>query len=143
MTDAHLLLGYGVLGANVLAGAWGALAWLRSTPSRGFWIVLRGAQALVVAQVALGFALIAVGRRAPDGLHLIYGISPLVVSLVSEGMRVGAAQRELEEVEDVHSLEHDEQVTVARRIVLRETGLMTLGALLIVTLSLRAVVSGS
>jgi hypothetical protein len=55
-------------------------------------------------------------------------------------MRVGAAQRELEEVEgDLDSLERREQVLLARRIVLREIGVMTIGTLLVVTLLLRAV----
>jgi hypothetical protein len=143
VTQVHLILGIALLTANAAAGAWGAAAWLRSSPSRGFWFVLRGAQALVVAQAAVGLGLVAMGRRAPDGLHMLYGIAPLVVSLVTEGMRVGAAQRELDEVEDVHGLEHDDQVALARRIVLRETGVMTVGALLIVTLALRALLTGS
>lgn len=143
MTNVHLILGVALLAANAAAGAWGAVAWLRSAPARGFWVVLRLAQALVVAEAAVGLGLLAMGRRAPDGLHMLYGIAPLVVSLVTEGMRVGAAQRELEEVDDVHALEHDDQVALARRIVLRETGVMTVGTLLIVTLALRALVTGS
>jgi hypothetical protein len=64
-----------------------------------------------------------------------------VVSLVSEGMRVGAAQRELDELEDgrdLEALERAEQARIARRVVRREMGVMTVGALLIVTLALRA-----
>lgn len=143
MTQVHLILGIALLAANAAAGAWGAVAWLRSSPSRGFWLVLRVAQALVVVEAAVGIGLVAMGRRAPDGLHMLYGIAPLVVSLVTEGMRAGAAQRELEEVDDVHALEHDDQVSLARRVVLRETGVMTVGALLIVTLALRALLTGS
>ena len=51
---------------------------------------------------------------------------------------MGAAQRELDEVEDVEALTKEEQGALARRVVLREMGVMTIGALLIVTLSLRA-----
>ena len=60
------------------------------------------------------------------------------MALVAEGMRVGAAQRELEEVDDFEALERREQVLLARRIVLREIGVMTISALLVVTLLLRA-----
>jgi hypothetical protein len=60
------------------------------------------------------------------------------VALVTEGMRVGAAQRELEEVDDFEALERRDQVLLARRIVLREIGVMTIGTLLVVTLMLRA-----
>ena len=131
-----------VLGANLLAAGWGAVAWLRKEPSVWFWYVLRFAQAVVVVQVVLGFILFAQGLRAPDGLHIVYGIAPLVVTFFSEGMRAGAAQTVLAGVEDVDALSAEEQRAVARQVVLREMGVMTVGALLIVTLALRAVQSG-
>jgi hypothetical protein len=130
-------VGIAVLGLNALAAAWGGIAWWRRDPSVGFWYVLRAAQASVVAQAVLGGVLLAQGRDA-DGLHLFYGLTPLFISLVSEGMRVNAAQFELEGVEDVEALERREQVLIARRVVLREMAIMTVGALMIVTLSLRA-----
>ena len=142
MTGLHTSLGVAVLAANLLAGLWGAASWLKGGPSPVFWYLLRAAQAVVVAQVAVGLALIAAGRPSPDGLHLVYGISPLVVTLVTEAMRVGASQRELEAAGDVHALEDHEQVALARRMVVREMGVMTVGTLLIVTLALRAFVSG-
>ena len=141
MTEVHAVVGVAVIAANALAGAWGGVAWLRHSPSIAFWYLLRVAQAVVVLQVAIGLALILTGREAPDELHFVYGIAPLVISLVSEGMRVGAAQRELDELEDgrdLEALEHAEQARIARRVVLREMGVMTVGALLIVTLALRA-----
>jgi len=141
MTGVHAALGIAVIAANLLAGVWGGVAWLRREPSIIFWYLLRAAQVIVVAQVAVGLALILTGREAPDQLHFVYGIAPLVVSLVSEGMRVGAAQRELEDLEDgrdLESLERSEQAAIARRVVRREMGVMTVGALLIVTLALRA-----
>jgi hypothetical protein len=69
-------------------------------------------------------------------------VAPLIVSLVSEGMRVGIAQRELEGVEDIDALERSEQVALAKRIALGEMGVMTVGALLILTLALRAYQTG-
>ena len=138
MTELHVVLGVAVLAANGLAGAWGGVAWLRRSPSTTFWYLLRVAQAVVVLQVAVGLALILTGREPPDDLHFVYGIGPLVVSLVSEGMRVGAAQRELDEVPDLEALERRDQVLVARRVVRREMGIMAVGSLLIVSLALRA-----
>ena len=73
---------------------------------------------------------------------MIYGVSPLIVTLVSEAMRAGIAQRELEGVEDVDALERSEQVTLARKVALGEMGVMTIGALLILTLALRAYQTG-
>jgi hypothetical protein len=129
-----------VIAANALAAGWGIAAWARREPSVWFWYLLRAAQVVLVVDVLLGVVLLAQDETADD-LHYVYGISPLLVSLVTEGMRVGAAQRELEDVEDVHALERAEQAAIARRVLLRETGIMTVGALLIVTLALRAAVS--
>jgi hypothetical protein len=138
MTELHVVLAVAVLVTNALAGAWGGIAWLRRSPSTVFWYLLRTAQVVVVLQVAVGLALILTGRESPDDLHFVYGVAPLVVSLVSEGMRVGAAQRELDEVPDLEGLERREQVLVARRVVRREMGIMAVGSLLIVSLALRA-----
>ena len=137
-----MYLGIGVLVSNALAGGWGAVAWLRRRPSVGFWPVLRVAQALVVVQVLVGLLLLASGESSPDGLHIAYGIAPLVITLVSEGMRIGVAQRELEGVPDIDSLERPEQVAIARRVAFGEMGVMTVGVLLILTLSLRGYQTG-
>ena len=124
--------------ANALAGGWGAVAWLRHDPSIWFWYFLRFAQVTVVLQVGLGLWLLISGNRPEDELHYLYGVSILAVTMVSEGMRIGAAQRELDQVEDVDALSREEQGALARRVVLREMGVMTIGTLLIVTLALRA-----
>ncbi len=131
-----------MLATNGVAAAWGAIAWLRKIPSLGFWYPLRLAQATVAVQVVVGLILTARGASAPDGLHIAYGVAPLVITLVSEGMRAGAAARELEGVEDVDSLTRPEQVTIARRVALSEMGVMTVGTLLILTLALRAYQTG-
>jgi hypothetical protein len=144
LSGLHVALGIGVLVANAAAAGWGAATWLRKQPrwSIAFWPLLRVAQALVAIQVVVGLLLAARGATAPDGLHIAYGISPLVVSLVSEGMRAGVAQRQLEHVDDLEALERPEQVALARRVALAEVGVMTVGALLIVTLALRAYQTG-
>ena len=90
----------------------------------------------------IGFALLAEGRRPPDDLHYVYAITPLVVALVSEAMRATASQRELEQFDDPQALERRDRILLARRIVLREIGIMTVGLLLVTTLLLRALSSG-
>jgi hypothetical protein len=142
LKDVHLVVGIAVLATNLLAGVWGAIAWARRDPSVWFWYILRVAQAVVVLQVAIGLILLATDHRAADELHYAYGVSLLVVTLVTEGMRAGAAQRELEEVADVDALTPVQQREVAHRVVLREMGLMTIGALLVTTLALRAAMTG-
>lgn len=139
-----MAVGIAVLVTNAVAAGWGAIGWLRKAARASilFWPLLRVAQATVVVQAVIGFLLVARGASAPDGLHIAYGVSPLVVSLVSEGMRAGIAQRELEGVEDVDALERSDQVALAKRVALGEMGVMTVGALLILTLALRAFQTG-
>jgi pseudouridine-5'-phosphate glycosidase len=100
------------------------------------------AQATVVIQAVLGFLLLARGASAPDGLHVAYGVAPLVITVISEAMRAGIAQRELEDVEDVDALDRGQQIALAKRVALGEMGVMTVGALLILTLALRAYQTG-
>ena len=139
-----MVVGIAVLGTNLVAAAWGVIGWLRkdARASIVFWPLLRLAQATVVIQALLGFLLVARGASAPDGLHIAYGVAPLVISLVSEGMRAAVAQRELEDVEDLEALERPQQVALAKRVALGEMGVMTVGALLILTLALRAFQTG-
>jgi hypothetical protein len=133
----HLAVGVGVIALNLLAGIWGATAWLLRRPSVPFWYLLRVAQASVIAQVLLGALLLVSGREAKDGLHYMYGAAPLVVNLFAEGMRVGAAQREIGDVE-FERLGAGEQRAIALRIVRREMAVMTIAALLIVAFAVRA-----
>jgi hypothetical protein len=139
-----MVAGIAVLAANAAAAGWGAVGWLRRDAGMSivFWPLLRAAQATVVVEAIVGFLLLARGASAPDGLHIAYGVAPLVIALVSEGMRVAVAQRELEDVDDLEALERREQVALAKRVALGEMGVMTVGALLIVTLALRAYQTG-
>lgn len=134
-----MYVGIAVVALNALAGAWGGVAWLRREPSVVFWYWLRAAQVAVVLQAGLGVGLIASGTRPADDLHLVYGLLPLVVTLVTEAMRVSAVTRETADIEgDPLDLPRPEQVALARRVVRRETGIMATGALLILGLALRA-----
>jgi hypothetical protein len=138
MAEAHLALGVAVLVLNLVAGGWGAAAWLTERASVIFWYVLRASQAAVVLQVAFGAILLLFGHEARDPLHYMYGASPLLVNLFAEGMRAGAAQRELPQGVDFQALGAVEQRTIALRIVRREMGIMAVSALLIAAFAFRA-----
>jgi hypothetical protein len=139
-----MVVGIAVLASNAVAAGWGAVGWVRrdARASIVFWPLLRVAQATVVVEAVVGLILLARGASAPDGLHFAYGIAPLLISLVSEGLRAGVAQRELEDVDDLEALGRTQQIAVARRVALGEMGVMTVGALLILTLALRAYQTG-
>ena len=142
MLSVHIVNGILVLALSLVAGIWGAIAWWRRQPTVAFWYVLRALQVVVVLQVAFGSILLLAGRSAPSGLHYLYGVLPLVVSLLAEALRVGIADRELEGL-DFDSLPADRRRTIALAIVRRETGAMTVAALVIFFLALRAVGTAS
>jgi hypothetical protein len=137
VTTVHLVMGVTVLLTNLAAGAWGAEAWLRHRPSVGFWYALRVAQVAVVVQVAVGAVLLLLDKEAPDELHYLYGVLPLAVSLIAEAIRSGAGERELEGL-DFDALPSARRQAIALAIVRRETGIMTVSALVVVFLALRA-----
>jgi heme A synthase len=137
LADVHLAVGVTVMALNLIAGVWGAVAWARRQPSVRFWYVLRAAQASLIVQVLLGALLLISGREASDSLHYLYGTAPLLVNLFAEGMRVGAAEREVGDVE-FDTLAAEDQRLLALRIVRREMGIMSVAALLVVALAVRA-----
>ena len=137
MSEVHLVVGVSLIGLNLLAAAWGGVAWLRDRASIAFWYMLRAAQVSVFVQVMLGALLVVTGHEAADGLHYLYGVLPLPVSLLAEAARTGAAEREIGEME-FESLPSDQQRTIALAIVRREMGIMTVGCIVIFFLALRA-----
>jgi hypothetical protein len=137
VVDVHIVVGIGVIVSNLLAGGWGGIAWLRHAPSVGFWYALRVAQVAVVLQVGLGAILLLSGREADTGLHYVYGVLPVLVSLLAEAARAGAAEREITGL-DFESLPRERQRRIALAIVRRETGIMAVSALVIFLLAVRA-----
>lgn len=137
MTTVHLITGIAVLVANLVAGVWGGYAWYRQAPSENFWYVLRGAQVTVILQALFGSILLLTGRESPDGLHYLYGVLPVGVSMLAEAARAGAGARELEGI-DFEALPRDRQRLVALAIFRRETGIMAVSALVVFGLAMRA-----
>ncbi len=137
MTSVHLVLGISVLVLSLAAGSWGGYCWLRERASQNFWYLLRAQQIAVAIQVMLGTLLLFLGKNAGDNLHYVYGGLPLVVSLLAEGARAGAASQELGET-DFRALEPERQRTLALAIVRRETGIMAISCIVIFFLALRA-----
>ncbi len=137
MDAVHLLVGVAVLLLNLAAGAAGGVAWFRRRSSVPFWYLLRAAQVAVFVQVMLGGLLVFTGHEAPDDLHYLYGVLPLVVSFLAEGARAGAAERELGDT-DFESLPAETQQSLALAIVRREMGIMAVSCGVIFFLALRA-----
>ena len=142
MTAVHAAVGGGMALLFAAAAALGAWRWWRVEPSDWFWRLLRAAQVVLVLEAALGGVLLLMGERADD-LHYVYGLLPLAVSFVAEQLRIVSAEtvlaaRGLESAQDMRPLADAEQRSIVLAIVRRELGVMTLAALVILGLALRA-----
>ena len=147
MKEVHIVLGVAAIAVNALAGLYGAWRWWRVEPRTvWFWRLLRAGQARFVIAAALGGVLDLTDRKA-SGLHLLYGLLPLLVSLFAEQLRVASAQmvldaRGYESAQAVGQLPEAEQRSVVVAILRREVGVMTLSALVVVGLLARAAGTG-
>lgn len=146
MKDVHALVGVVTIALNGIAGLYGGWCWWRIRASTWFWRLLRAAQASVVLQVLLGGVLVALGHK-PPGLHVLYGVLPLLVSFLAEQLRVASAQmvlesRGFESAQAVGALPEDDQGVIAMAIVQREIGVMALSALINLVLLGRAAMTG-
>ncbi len=137
MANLHLYVGVALIATNLVAGLWGVYAWLTRRPSVVFWYLLRVAQTAIVAQTVLGIALLLSDHKAGSDLHYLYGLLPLPLMLITEMMRVGAANQVVGET-DYHKLPEDEARALALKIFIAETRVMALGCLIIAALCLRA-----
>ena len=137
MVGLHIAVGMLVILLNLAAAVIGGWAWFKFRPSVPFWYLLRFAQVAVFIQAALGALLLVTGHSAKEDLHYLYGILPLVISFIAEGARLGAAQRELGEL-DIESFPPEAQETIAMQIVRREMGIMAVSCTVIFFLAVRA-----
>lgn len=142
MKEAHIVLGSLAIAANAIAVLLGARAWRRALQSAWFWRVLRAGQALVIVEAALGGILLAIGKK-PGHLHVLYGLLPLLIAFLAEQFRAASAQMVLdqyghEDARAVAELPAAEQQGLVSAIIQRELAVMTLAALVIVVLLLRA-----
>lgn len=138
MPEVHLVVGCALIALNAAAFAVGGIAWFRRRSSIPFWYLLRAAQGAVILQAMLGGLLVFTGHEPDEGLHYLYGILPLFVSLIAEGARGGAAERELRDIPDFEALPGEDQQSIALAIVRREMGIMAVSAGVILFLGLRA-----
>jgi hypothetical protein len=140
--DVHIVVGVLAIALNAAAAVLGSWRWWRGEQSLWFWRVLRTGQVVVVVQAALGGILLLIGYKQ-HGLHVLYGVLPLLVSLIAEQLRGASAQmlldaRGFESAKDVGRLPEDEQRGLVAAILHRELGVMVLAAWVVVVLLLRA-----
>jgi hypothetical protein len=142
MKEVHIAVGVAAIAVNAAAASLGAWRWWRVEASTWFWKLLRAGQAAIGLEAALGGVLVLMGRKVTD-LHLLYGLLPLAISFVGEQLRIASAEvvlagRGFRTAAEVGELPQAEQQLVVLAIVRREIGVMTLAALVIVVLLVRA-----
>jgi hypothetical protein len=148
MTEAVAAGAVAVAALNAVPGLVGGLLWYRASPLQGaagrtFWIALRVGQGAAVALAAAVGALAAAGSYSSDELFYLYALLPLAVAFVAEQLRLAAAQavldqRGLADAQAVGGLPEGEQQELLGSVLRRELGVMTLSALVVVFLALRA-----
>jgi hypothetical protein len=146
MKQVHIVVGVVTIALTGAAGVWGAWCWWRVRSSTWFWRLLRASQVAVVIQAALGGVLLLMHRKAP-GLHVLYGVLPLLVSFLAEQLKISSAQmvldqRGFESAGAVGKLPAAEQQEVVVSILQREVGVMVLAAVVNVVLLARAAMTG-
>lgn len=140
--EVHLVIGVASLVVTGIAALWGGWCWWRWRPGDWFWRLLRTAQATVVLEAALGGVLLLMHRKAVS-LHYIYGVLPILVSFIGEQLRIASAQMILDargfaSTDEVGRLPAAEQQALVGSIVRREVGVMTLAAVVMFVLLVRA-----
>lgn len=146
MKQVHIVVGVITIVLAASAAGWGAWCWWRVRTSQWFWRILRASQVAVVVQAALGGVLLLMHRQAP-GLHVLYGVLPLLVSFIAEQLKISSAQmvldqRGFESSAAVAKLPAEEQQDVVVTILQREVGVMVLAAIVNVVLLARAAMTG-
>ena len=142
MSDLHTQIGAVTIAVNGLAALIGLVAWLVRRNPRVFWIALRSGQVLVILEAVVGAALLLDGKDLPR-LHLVYGLTPIVVSFLAEQLRLATTpvfldKRGLEGGDDVRKLPETEQRRLVQDILRRELGVMATSAGVVALLCMRA-----
>src|ERR1700752_4903147 len=90
--EVHIVVGTLAIVLNALAAVYGAWRYWRVEPeSRSFWRLLRAGQAVVVIEAALG-GILEIEHHRVSGLHILYGLLPLLVAIIAEQLRIASAQ---------------------------------------------------
>jgi hypothetical protein len=148
MTQAVVAGSIVVAALNALAALAGGWVWYRGDPrdprtAGVFWVALRiGQGSALTLAIAVG-SLAAAGKHPREGLFYLYALLPLAVAFVAEQLRLAAAQtvldqRGLADAQEVGRLPEPEQQELLASVLRRELGVMTLSALVVVFLALRA-----
>jgi hypothetical protein len=143
VADAAQLIGVVVAVVSGLAAVVGIVIYTRALDTRYFWPPMRTAQLAAIAQAVFAGVAAALGHRPDSALYWLYAALPVAVSLIAEQLRIGAAQsvldaHDLPDAQAVGKLDEAGQHAIVYEILRRELGVMTIAAVVICFLALRA-----
>jgi hypothetical protein len=144
VTGAALVAAWATALVNCAAALLGALAWWQVRESRIFWALVRAGQAVAVGQAVVAGVLAALSFDPDDGLYWLYALLPVAVGFFAEQLRLVSTEQVLERLglegsEAVRELPEERQRSVVVSILRREMGVMTLAAVVVCFLAVRAV----
>ena len=92
MVEVHKYIGFLVVGVFSIGWIFGLVLWISKRDAGvWFWRWLVVAQVIAITQALLGIVLLALGKRPPTWLHLVYGFGPLVVLAIAHSLARDAA----------------------------------------------------
>jgi hypothetical protein len=84
VSELHRVIGFLVVGIFSIGWLFGFVLWVSRRPAGDwFWRWLTAAQVVALVQALGGVALLAIGRRPLSGLHIVYGLGPLVIFVIA------------------------------------------------------------
>ena len=144
MTGAALAAAWATAVVSGLAALVGAVAWWQVRQSRAFWVLVRAAQAVAIGQAIVAGVLAVLSFDPDDGLYWLYALLPVAVGFFAEQLRVVSTEQvlerlELDDADAVRRLPEERQRSVVVSILRREMGVMTLAAVVVCFLAVRAI----
>lgn len=154
MDDPYVIGAWIVLGANALVALLGAAQYLLNRPSQPFWWLARAGAILAALYAVFCGAYALAATPPPEGLAWVYILTPVAVSFFAEQLRLIAAQTVLEKhgYDSTAALRSavaggDTEAAraatgIANETLLRELGILAIGAFVIAFLAWRAILLG-
>jgi hypothetical protein len=144
MTTAALIAAWTTAAVTGVAALAGAVSWWLVRQSRAFWVLVRAGQAVAIGQAVVAGVLALLSFDPDDGLYWLYALLPVGIGFFAEQLRIISTEQVLDRLglqgsQAVRELPEDRQRSVVVSILRREMGVMTLAAVVVCFLAVRAV----
>jgi hypothetical protein len=144
VTTAALIAAWVTAAVTGAAALVGALSWWLVSQSRSVWVLVRAGQAVAIGQAVVAGVLALLSFDPGDGLYWLYALLPVAVGFFAEQLRIISTEQVLDRMglqgsHAVRELPEERQRSVVVSILRREMGVMTLAAVVVCFIAVRAV----